>query len=156
MTPRGGPRPGLFAALAVGLLAVVLLSACGANSLSDGQLRSRTNRICRLAQKRAGRIATPTTPADGARFLNRGIAVLAPELRALQKLRPSSGLRDDYRDALSAAGRELAALRSAVKGLKAGNDPVVAIKTLQQQLMPLEADSARAWTALELPACQGR
>jgi hypothetical protein len=144
------------ATLAAVLVASALVAGCGSNALSDSQLRSRANRICRLAQRRAARISTPTTPAGGAKFLNRGIAALAPQLRALQRLHPSSGLSDDYRTALSVTGKELAALRSAVRGLKAGNDPVVAIKTLQQQLAPLEADSARAWNALELPACQGR
>jgi hypothetical protein len=141
--------------LAAALVAALLVIGCGSDALSDSQLRSRANRICRLTQRRAARIATPTTPADAAKFLNRGVAALAPQLRALQRLHPSSGLSGDYHGALTVSGQELAALRSAVKGLKTGNDPVVAIKTLQQQLAPLEADNARAWTALELPACQG-
>jgi hypothetical protein len=40
-------------------------------------------------------------------------------------------LQKTYARALAATKQELRALESAVKGLKAGNDPVVAIKTLR-------------------------
>jgi hypothetical protein len=56
---------------------------------------------------------------------------------------------------VEATSAELTALRSTLKGLKAGNDPVVAIKTLQQQLAPAEMKASIAWSALELPACRG-
>jgi len=137
------------------LVAAVLLAGCGSSTLTDTQLRSRATRICRLAQARTDRIATPTLPSQGARFLGRGIAALAPELTSLQRLRAPTHLAGDYRDALRSTGAELAALRSTLKGLRTGNDPVVAIKTLQQQLDPAEARARRAWTTLELPACQG-
>ena len=51
---------------------------------------------------------------------------------------------------------ELAALRSSLKGLRAGNDPVVAIKTLQQQLIALEQRANGAWRTLKVPACVSR
>ena len=62
-------------------------------------------------------------------------------------------LQKTYARALAATKQELGALESAVKGLKAGNDPVVAIKTLEQQLLPLEQRAASAWTAVGVPAC---
>ncbi|MGI8715148.1 MAG: hypothetical protein ACR2NR_18590 [Solirubrobacteraceae bacterium] len=144
-----------YRGLPIMLLIVVVIAGCGANSLSAGQLRTRATRICTLAQRRTARIATPALPSQGARFLGGGVAALAPELTALRRLRAPTDLAAHYRTALTATAQELAALRSSLKGLKAGNDPVVAIKTLQTQLTPLEARAAGAWGALDLPACQG-
>jgi hypothetical protein len=137
------------------VLAVALgLAGCGgASTLSTAQLHTRATLTCNLARRRTNRIATPTLPTQGARFLNRGIAVLAPELAALKLLRPPSDMANDYKLALAASQGELQALRSALSGLKAGNDPVVAIKTLQQQLSPLESRAHVAWSSLDLPAC---
>jgi hypothetical protein len=47
----------------------------------------------------------------------------------------------------------LALLRSALRGLKAGNDPVVAIKTLQDELGPAEDAAGHAWQEVDVPAC---
>jgi hypothetical protein len=44
-------------------------------------------------------------------------------------------------------------LQSSLKGLKAGNDPIVAVKTLQTQLAPLEKQAGAAWRALGVPEC---
>ena len=147
-------RPSL-GLLAAALLAAALLAACGSTALTDAQLRSRAGRICALATRRTDRIATPTTPTQEAEFVSRGIAAMAPEVSALRRLRAPGGMADDYRDAVEATSSELTALRSTLKGLKAGNDPVVAIKTLQQQLAPAEMKASIAWSALDLPACRG-
>ncbi len=61
----------------------------------------------------------------------------------------------DFHAAVQATDAELTALRSTLRGLRAGNDPVVAIKTLQEQLKPAEAEAGTAWTTLQLPACRG-
>jgi len=141
--------------LVAALLVAGLFSGCGAHSLSDRQLRTRATRICSLATQRTDRIATPTLPSEGARFLGRGIAALTPELTALRKLRAPGDMTDDYRNALAATAKQLAVLRSTLNGLRAGNDPVVAIKTLQQELAPAESQADSAWMALDLPACLG-
>jgi hypothetical protein len=145
-------RLGLLAAAL--LMAGVLVTGCGSHTLSDRQLRTRATRICKLATRRTDRITTPMAPAQGAEFLSHGIAALTPELTALQRLSAPEDMSGDYRDAVDATGAELTALRSTLKGLRAGNDPVVAIKTLQQELTPAEAKASRAWTTLELPACR--
>jgi hypothetical protein len=139
-----------------GLVLVVALglAGCGGSStLSTAQLHARATRTCNLARRRTNRIATPTLPGEGVRFLSRGIAALAPELTALNLLRPPTDMASDYKLALAASEGELRALRSALGGLKAGNDPVVAIKTLQQELSPLESRAHVAWSSLDLPAC---
>jgi hypothetical protein len=136
------------------LIVALGLAGCGGSpTLSSVQLHTRATRTCNLARRRTNRIATPTLPTEGARFLSRGIAALAPELTVLTLLRPPSGMASDYKRALAASHGELQVLRSALKGLEAGNDPVVAIKTLQQQLTPLESRANSAWVSLGLPAC---
>lgn len=141
--------------LAAALLAAALLAGCGSTALTDTQLRSRAGRICALAARRTDRIATPSLPSQEASFVRRGIAAMTPEVTALRRLSAPGAMADDYRDAVEATSTELTALRSTLKGLKAGNDPVVAIKTLQQQLAPAEMKASIAWSALELPACRG-
>lgn len=152
MASRPSPRLRRLAAV---LLAAALLAGCGSAALSDSQLRSRASRICTLATRRTDRITTPTMPSQEAAFVDRGIAGLTPELTALKRLHAPGDMADDYRNAVEAMTAEVAALRSTLKGLNAGNDPVVAIKTLQQQLKPAETKAGFAWSALELPACRG-
>jgi hypothetical protein len=134
----------------------VALAGCGSSSLSASQLRARAAVICDRAHVKTDAIATPALPSQGERFLTFGAAALAPELTALRRLRPLDDLAGDYRRALDATAGELGALRFTVTGLKAGNDPVVAIKTLQQRLAPLEQTGDAAWRSLKIPACAAR
>jgi len=131
----------------------LLLGGCGSGSLSDTQLRGRAGKICETAQRSSESIAAPTDPTKGQPFLRRGIVALAPQVAALRRLKASSDLQDEYAAALRATDHELALLRSTLRGLEAGNDPVVAIKTLQDQLGPAEDAARRAWNELGVPAC---
>lgn len=145
MTVRRTAAPAVALALA--------LAGCATSSLSADQLRAGARPACAAARARLSRIATPAQPSAGTPFLGRGIAALGPELTALDRLHPSGALGADYHTAVTATGQELAALKSTLNGLKAGNDPVVAIKTLQQQLAPLELRAAAAWARLGIPSC---
>lgn len=147
MTRRG-------AGATVAKLAVALLVAgCGSSSLSAQQLQSGAKRACLVATRSLNRIPTPQLPAGGAPFLRHGISVLKPELAALDRLHPGGSLDTSYVRARDVTHEELAALESTLKGLKAGDDPVVAIKTLQHHLLPLERRAAAAWAAVGVPAC---
>ncbi len=141
-------------ALAVALTLSIGMAGCGAESLSAQQLRARSVQICTATARQTDAIATPAAPDQGERYLSLGADALAPELRALGRLRPSSEMAERYRSALIADSRELRALRFTVRGLRAGDDPVVEIKTLQQQLAPLEARADGAWASLGMPACE--
>lgn len=148
------------AQLRAGALALLVgtgIAGCGgSSSLSVSQLRTRATRICTVAQRRTERISTPTLPGEGPRYLSRGIAVLTPELGDLRELSAPSGMAADFRTGVKALSAELRALRSSLNGLDTGNDPVVAIKTLQSQLAPLEARAGSAWVSLGIPACASR
>jgi hypothetical protein len=139
--------------IAAAVLVVAMLAGCGASTLSVAQLRNLAGRICLQAAHQMDGIPGARSPADGARFLSRGIAVLSPELRQLRGFHTDSRA---YAHALQASSAELAALRFTLRGLRAGNDPVVAIKTLQQRLAPLERKAAEAWAVLVIPKCVAR
>ncbi len=141
-----------------GLLVLALVGCGGSadNSLSARDLRTQATRICTIAHRQTDRIVAPATPAAAAPFLAKGIAILAPELRALQRLRASSDLRQVYMTAINAFAQKLAALRAAAAALAGVGDPIATMKALQQQLAPLEGQEDGAWQALEIPACLNR
>jgi hypothetical protein len=140
-------------AVVLASLAALSLCACGGSSLSTQQLRAQALRRCRVAARQLARIPTPISPKGEAEFLRRGVAALAPELRALRRLRPPGELEHDFANALGASARELAALALSAHRLATGGDPVVLIRTLQVQLAPLEAKANSAWATLGIPAC---
>ncbi|MGH2892567.1 MAG: hypothetical protein ACRDPM_04760 [Solirubrobacteraceae bacterium] len=148
MTPRRACAPALV------LVLVLAAAGCGgSSSVSARQLRSSATRVCTVAAQRLNSIPTPQVPAQGASFLRRGIAALRPELTALSAMHPSGDLGVHFRKALDATEQELKVLQSSLKGLKAGNDPIVAIKTLESQLAPLEKQASAAWRALGVAGC---
>jgi hypothetical protein len=143
-------------AVVAAALAALSICACGSSSLSMKQLQADASRPCRIADRQLNRISTPSAPTGEADFLKRGIAALAPELRALRGLRPPHNLSEDFADALGASAQVLAALRVSAHRLATGDDPVVSIKTLEVRLAPLEAKANSAWASLGVSACLSR
>jgi hypothetical protein len=139
----------------VAMLAVALATAgCGgSSSISTRQLRTDAGRVCTVATQRLNGIPTPQVPSQASSFLRRGIAALTPEISALAALHPTGEMAVHLRRAQATTERELKVLESTLKGLKAGNDPIVAFKTLETQLAPLETQAGAAWRALGVPAC---
>lgn len=137
--------------IAVGV--ALLATGCGSTSLSEKQLRSRATKLCATAAGRAGRIPTPSSAEDSLAFLTRGIDTLKPELAGLRELKAPDDLDDIYQTSLKAFGNKLDALEQTVHKLHSGEDPVVAWKTLQERLGPLESTEDGAWRALDIPAC---
>jgi hypothetical protein len=134
-------------------LAGLATSACGSNSLSTAQLRTRATHACTATNRRLERIPVPEGAKGAYAFLSRGVSALQPEIAALRRLHPGGSAADRYGEAFKARSRELAALESSLKSLRAGNDPVVTVKTLEHQLLPLERRAASAWRALGIEAC---
>ncbi|MEA2159366.1 MAG: hypothetical protein QOD66_1746, partial [Solirubrobacteraceae bacterium] len=52
--------------------------------------------------------------------------------------------------------QKLTYLKDALRDLKSGEDPVIALKTLQRELTPVETQENGGWQALQIPACVGR
>jgi hypothetical protein len=146
---------GAARACAAGLAAIVI-AGCGSSSPSANQLRSQASAICAQANRVIGRIATPGSASRGADFLNRGIAVLKPELRQLRQLSAPSDSADVWSTAIRSLSAQLSALESTVAKINTGADPVGAYKSLQQTLAPLVNQGNGAWQALQIPACQSQ
>jgi hypothetical protein len=141
-------------ACAPALVLVLAAAGCGGSSATSAhQLRAQAARVCAVTTQRLNRIPTPQVPSDGAAFLRGGIAALTPELAAFSAMHPGGELGGQFRSARNATEQELRVLQSSLKGLKAGNDPIVALKTLQTQLAPLEKQAGAAWRALGVPDC---
>jgi hypothetical protein len=135
------------------LLALALAGCGGTTSLSEKQLQTRATKLCATAARRAGRITTPRDEAEGADFLSRGIAALKPELAGLRALHAPDDVADVYAATVKAFSKQLDELEKTVHKLHSGEDPVVAWKTLQTKLAPLEATEDGAWRTLGVPAC---
>lgn len=139
------------------MLALALAAAgCGgSSSMSTRQLRTDAGRVCTVATERLNAIPTPQVPSEGSSFLRRGIAALRPEIGALATLHPTGEIATDLQRAQAATEQELKVVQSTLKGLTAGNDPIVAFKTLETELAPLEKQAGAAWRALGVTACAG-
>ena len=152
-------RLGAGSGRSLATLAATAIVAAGCGSApppSLVQLRAKGPRICAAASGRLRRIPTPSTEVGGETFLARAIAVLGPELRELRRSSAPGDGADVYRAALGAITGELRALRGAVRALDRQQDPVIAFKTLQQRLGPLERQADGAWQALQMSACLQR
>ncbi len=144
-------RRAVSALTALSVLAAIMLAGCG-GGLTAAQLRRQATQVCDRAADQTAAIRLPKAPSGGQRFLAQGIAVLAPEIDALRSL----GGHGAIVTAVAAMQAELAALRSSLKGLREGADPVVAIKTLQHHLKGREQRADGAWRTLRVSACISR
>jgi hypothetical protein len=132
------------------------LTACGGDTLSTRELRNKATTLCTLANKQTNQLAPPSAPAGAAAFITDGAAILRPQLARLRALHAPSDLAQVYNTAIDGFARKLDVLDAAARDLKAGEDPVIAMKTLQTKLTPLEQQEDGAWQALEIPACVNR
>ena len=140
----------------LGVLAVLLVAGCGAPSPTLTRLRSQATRICEAADRRTEVLSAPAGPTGGAAFLRSGLTVVVPELSELRALRSPSDTAAVYQAAIGDLGREIGAIRQALGAIAQGQDPAIAIRSLQRQLAPLESAQDGAWQALGVPACLTR
>ena len=140
------------------LLAAVTLTiaGCGSSSLPDRDLRAAATAMCKHATSRLNGLAQPSSPNAALPFLRRGVAVLGPELSALRRLAPSSGLSSRYASTLAQLATAVGRVRATVALLQRGGDPVGAFGALEQQLSPILASENAGWIALQIPACVNR
>jgi hypothetical protein len=132
------------------------IAGCGSSALSDKQLRADATRVCTITRTRTNRIAVPSSPAGGERFLRGGTAALKPQLRALRGLTPPSSVAGTYDSALSALALQLETLEAAAAKLHTGGDPLQIFPAVARKLAPLQVRANGAWTSLQIPACVER
>jgi hypothetical protein len=138
---------------AIAVVGALGVAGCGSSPLSSGELQNQASRVCALASQQANRIRTPASPAETSLFLRQGIAALTPALVQLRKLRPPSDVADVYSASVKAYAEKLGFLRAAQHDIAAGQDPIAAMQTLQEQLAPIVSQENGGWQALNIPAC---
>ncbi len=145
----------LVAAIAGALLLVIVLalSACGEDSLSDQQLRAQAGAICTRAARATDRVAVPTAPEQGARFLAQGLAQLRPAAAKLRALKAPQDLRDQYDRVVQLADQEVALIAHHARAIANGDDPADTFRQLAAALAPLTTEENAYWRALEIPSC---
>jgi hypothetical protein len=131
----------------------VVLAGCGSSEPSDVQLRNHANAICAAANRKASAISSPSSPDGVPAFLANGATVFSAELERLRALRPPSDIKDVYEASITALAKKVDELELTARRIHSGQDPVVAMKTLQEHLAPLESDEDHAWSALQVSAC---
>ncbi|MGI8429550.1 MAG: hypothetical protein ACR2OB_09665 [Solirubrobacteraceae bacterium] len=151
-----GPRHATGRGACFAAFALLAICGCGGTLLATTQLRAQAAGICAATQARTDRIRAPGTPAGAAVFIKQGTGFLSGELARLRTLQAASDLSGAYRTALSAFSRKLDALRDGARALGRGGDPLIAVKTLEQRLVPIEAQEDHAWRMLGIPACVNR
>lgn len=138
------------------LLPALALSACGGDALTGAELRTEASAICLRAAAATDRIAVPSTPAQGRRFLRQGLARLRPATARLGELEPPSELRDRYERAVRLARREAALIAAHERAIVRGEDVIETYRRLERRLEPLLPTENAAWRGLGVPACVRR
>jgi hypothetical protein len=146
-----------LAPLALVVAALLLaLSGCGDDSLTARQLHDRATAICTRTAAATDRIAVPSTPSQGGRFLQQGIARLRPAVAQLRDLKAPDDLRDRYDRAVQLAGQEVALIARHERAIAGGDDVIDTYRQLESALEPLTMQENAYWRGLEIPACVRR
>lgn len=129
------------------------LGGCGDGSLSASQLRAEAGAICARAAAATDRIALPSTPDQGDRFLQQGLAQLRPAAAQLGRLKAPTELRRRYDRAVQLAGQEIRLIARREREIARGEDAVGTFRALEAALDPLTREENAYWRGLRVPAC---
>ena len=132
------------------------LAGCGDDSLSAAQLHAQASAICARTAAATDRIAVPSTPSQGGRFLQQGLAHLRPAVAQLRALKAPEELRERYDRAVQLAGQEIALIARHERAIAGGDDVIDAYRQLDGTLQPLTMQENAYWRGLEVPACVRR
>ena len=138
------------------LAAAGSLAGCGDDSLTAEQLRTQATAICRQTAAATDRIAVPSTPEQGGRFLSDGVARLRPALARLRALKAPEELRERYDRAVELGGQELALIARHERAIESGDDVIDTFRRLDGELEPLTQQEDAYWRGLMIPACVRR
>jgi hypothetical protein len=138
------------------LLPALALAGCGDDSLTAQQLHDQATAICERTAAATDRIVVPSTPSQGGRFLQQGLAHLRPAVAALRALKAPKELRDRYDRAVQLAGQEAALIARHEREIAGGEDVIDTFRRLETALEPLTMQENAYWRGLEIPACVRR
>ncbi len=138
------------------LLTGLALSGCGDDSLTAQQLHDQATAICTRTAAATDRIVVPSTPSQGGRFLQQGLAHLRPAVAALRDLKAPKDVRERYDRAVQLAGQEVALIARHEREIARGEDVIDTYRRLESALEPLTMQENAYWRGLEIPACVRR
>lgn len=142
------------------LPALVLLSlalaGCGDDSLTAQQLHDQATTICARTAAATDRVVVPSTPSQGGRFLQQGLAHLRPAVAQLRALKAPEELRERYDRAVELAGQEAALIARHERAIASGDDVIDTYRQLEAALEPLVMQENAYWRGLQVPACVRR
>ena len=138
------------------VLLLLALAGCGDNSLTAQQLHDQATAICTRTAAATDRIVVPSTPSQGGRFLQQGLAHLRPAVAALRDLKAPKEVRDRYDRAVQLAGQEVALIARHERAITRGDDVIDTYRRLETALEPLTMQENAYWRGLEIPACVRR
>lgn len=152
MSRRSAP----LAVLVTAVLLTLALAGCGDDSLTAEQLRGQAAAICTRTAAATDRIAVPSTPSQGGRFLQEGLTHLRPAVAQLRALKAPEELRERYDRAVQLAGQEAALIARHARAIADGDDVIAAYRQLDAALEPLTMQENAYWRGLDVPACVRR
>lgn len=138
------------------LLTALALTACADERLSADELRVQASVICARTAAATDRVAVPSTPDQGGRFLEQGLAHLRPAVARLRALKPPEELADRYERAVQLAGQEVALIARHERAIAGGDDVIDTFRRLQTGIEPLTRQENAYWRALMIPDCVRR
>jgi hypothetical protein len=138
------------------LLPALALAGCGDDSLTAQQLHDRATAICTRTAAATDRIVVPSTPSQGGRFLQQGLAHLRPAVAQLRDLKAPEELRERYDRAVQLGGQEAALIARHERTITGGEDVIDTFRQLEAALEPLVMQENASWRGLQIPACVRR
>lgn len=145
------------APLAIAVVFLLLaLAGCGDDSLTAQQLHDQASAICTRTAAATDRIVVPSTPSQGGRFLQQGLAHLRPAVAQMRALKAPEELRERYDRAVELAGQEAALIARHERAIARGDDVIDTYRQLETALEPLVMQENAYWRGLQVPACVRR
>ncbi|HEV7774246.1 MAG TPA: hypothetical protein VGO48_13275 [Conexibacter sp.] len=138
------------------VLVLLALSGCGDDSLTARQLHDQATAICERTAAATDRVVVPSTPSQGGRFLQQGLAHLRPAVAQLRALKAPEDLRERYDRAVQLAGQEAALIARHERTIARGDDVIDTYRQLEAALEPLVMQENAYWRGLQVPACVRR
>jgi protein kinase-like protein len=131
-------------------------TALGTNQMKTDRIaayRHQANDLCRDENRRFRHLTKPTIPADIAPFYGQAVSIVAPTVARFGALRPPATLRRAHLAAAALWRQELESLRSIVRGIERGADPVESHNAAIPERRRIDGEATARFRELGLSVC---